>query len=173
MRFGKIKIKVTAVGNPYAVCKSILEAVKQHSHFVGRLIVKLIGLKADGATVSKLAVGLNAKQNCLGFGIHTAQVMAVVRGDHGQVTFLGKLGKQRQDLFLLRKTVVLQFNIKIVLSEDNRQPYCNAARFGKIASYQQLRNAPCKASRERDQSLGVVFQQLHIHAGLGIKTLGK
>ena len=164
---------MAALCNAGGIFQGARICAEQRFHFFGAFIVKFIGFKAKRAPAGKLIVGLNTHQHRLHFGIRTAQVMAVIGGDQRQIARLRQLYQKRQNLLLLCKTVILNFNVEMIFAEYRGKLPCGAAGTLKIPLQKQLRNLPRKAGGKRNQPLGMCAQQFHIHPRLHVKAFGK
>ena len=169
----KIKFDRAAVGNPDRIFKCALILSEQHAHLARILVVKLVRFKADRATVLDRRVGLNAHQYCLGGGVSTAQIMAVVGGHYAKAAFLCQAVKLRQNLLLLHHTVVLQLDKEVFAAKQRGVFFCRLLSGGIVACGKLTRDLARKAGGERDQALVMRAQKLHIHARLAVKALGK
>ena len=99
--------------------------------------------------------------------------MGVVGGCHGDACFPRKLDELRQNDVVLFQSVILQLNVIVALAEQVAVP--QRAGFGTliVACQNGLRDLTGQTGRQADQSLVILFQQLLIDAGLGVKALHK
>ena len=99
--------------------------------------------------------------------------MSVVGSCHGDARLPGKLDKLRQNGSILLQTVILQFDVVILCTEQIPIPQRSRLCALVVPCQNGLRDLARKTGRKADQSLVVLLQKLLIHTGLGIKALHK
>ena len=106
-------------------------------------------------------------------GVLFGNVVGVVGSDHGDAGLPGQSDELGQDDLVCLQTVVLQFDIIVALAEKvavvKRGLFCTLV----VPCQDGLGDLARQAGGQTDQSLVVLFQQVLIDAGLGVKTLGK
>ena len=167
----KIKIKVALLGDLGRILAGLRHHGEQVVHFVRRLDVELVGLELHLVGVLNGLSGLDAQQDALHLGVLFAQVVGVVGGSHGDAGLPGQLDELRQDDVVLLQAVVLQLDVVVALTEQVTVPQrCRLCAL-VVPCQNGLRHFARQAGRKANQALVVLFQQLFINAGLGIKTL--
>ena len=97
--------------------------------------------------------------------------MRVVCHDERQTGLARKAQNALVHGLLLGKPVVLQLQIKMLRPENLRVLQCGLFRAFIIFMHERLRHAPGQARRQRDQPLGVLPQQIHIHTRAVVKAV--
>ena len=146
---------------------------EQLVHLLGALEVELVGLELHPVGVLDGLAGLDAEQDLLHPGVLPAQVVGVVGGRHRDAGLPRQPDQLGQHRLVLGQAVVLQFNVVAVGPEQ--VPVPEGGGFGPlvIAGQQGLGHLAGQAGRQADQPLVVLFQQLLVHPGLGVKALGE
>ncbi len=131
---------MAAGGDLRRVVDRVRQVREQRAHLVLALDVELVCLHLHAVFVLQCLSGLHAHQHLLRGGVGAFEIMAVVRGDEGDVHLPRKAHKPRQYPLLLDKAVILYLEEEIVLAEDRAVALGHAARVIFAAVEQQLRN---------------------------------
>ena len=99
--------------------------------------------------------------------------MRIVRHNERQPRFLGKSDQLVVDLRLLGKSVVLKLQIVVLGSENFSMLECSLFCPFVVPLHQKLRQFPGQARRERDNSLVMRAQKLHVDTRAVIKAVQK
>ena len=167
------KFQIAHIGNLLGVGESLVAVGEQLAQLFLALEVKFLCLEFHAVFFVHGLAGLDAQQHILHVGIFLAQIVGVI-GDHqGQARFPCHAHHALVHRHLLLDAMILQFQIEMLRAEDP----CHAQSIGLgsliIFSHQVLGHAAGQAGRGGNQTLMVLFQQLQIHSGLAVKTIGK
>ena len=167
------KGKITLLRNFVGVLAGFRHQREQVVHLVGAFQVELIGLKFHAVGVGNGLAGLDAQKDALHLGVVAADVVRIVGGDHRDAGFARKADELRQHDRVLLQTVVLQFQIVVPCPEQIAEIQRGLLGALVIPCQNRLRHLARQTRRQADQTLVVLFQQLLIHARLGVEPLGK
>ena len=167
----ELEIKIALVGDLLGVLAGFRHHGEQLVHFIRRFDVEFIGLELHAVGVLHGFARLDAEQDGLHLRVLFAQVVGIVGGYHGDARFPRQLDELRQNDVVFFEAVVLQFNIVIALAEEVAVPQGRALGPVIVARQKSLRYLARKAGGKADEALVVLFQELLIHAGLGVKAL--
>src|SRR5215212_377161 len=103
-------------------------------------------------------------------GVDVADVMNIVRRDDLEIKLLGQLEQARNDLLLLRYSVILDFDEIIFPAENLHEPAAGLPRFFVAIVEQMLRHERREAARETNQAVGVLRKRFDIRARLVVET---
>ena len=114
---------------------------------------------------------LHAHQDLVGPGVLLIQIVAIIGGDERDAGLPAEVDELPVDLLLLREAIGLQLEEEIAAAEDvvefarYRLPGLGAP------AHAGLRHLPTEASRQPDQSLAMLAQQLLVDARVVIEAL--
>ena len=97
-------------------------------------------------------------------------IVGVVRGDEGDVQFLGQLLEHGVDLLFFVQPLILDLQIEVALAEAVFQPERLFLCSFVVVLHQAVLNLARKACGQGDESLAVSRQQLVVHAGFIIEA---
>jgi len=169
----ELKVKIALLGNLCRIGTGFRYHGEQLVHLVCGLDVEFISLELHAVGILNGLAGLDAQQDALHLGVLFAQIMGVVGGCHGDARLPGKLDELRQNSGILFQAVILQFDVVILCTEQIPVPQRSRLCALVVPCQNGLRDLACKTGRKADQSLVVLFEQLLINAGLGVKPLHK
>ena len=96
--------------------------------------------------------------------------MGVVGGCHGDAGLPCQLDELRQHRVVLFQTVILQFDVVVSLPKEVPIPQCHLLGTLIVSRQNRLGHLAGKTGGHADKPFVVLFQQLLIHTGLGIKA---
>ena len=99
------------------------------------------------------------------------RVVGVVRGEQWRLDFLGDLEQLWIGPMLLSDAVILDLDEEVVATEDVLQACGLLERTLLVAVQQRLQHVTAEATARRDQAIGVLLEQLPVHAGLVVIAL--
>ena len=169
----KIKLYRAHVGNFDGVLNCFGIGAEQQRHLCAVFYIKIVGCKCRRATCIHGGVGLHTHQNRLRIGILATQIVAVVGGNQRQIAFVCQFYKAREHGTLLGKTVILNFDIVMILAKNLGIFQGILACGGKIALGEKLGNATAKASGKRNKTVRILAQQFIVYTRAVVKALGK
>ena len=167
----KLKVKVALFCNFRRVFAGFWHHGEQVIHFICSLDVKFVGLELHAVGILNGLAGLDAQQDGLHLGIFLAQIVGVIGGRHGDAGFPRQLDELRQNDVVLFQPMVLQLDVIIAFSEQIPIPQGRGLGPLVVPGQNGLRHLTGQTGRQADQALVILFQQLLVHAGLGIKAL--
>ena len=167
----KLKVKVALFCNFRRVFAGFRHHGEQVIHFICSLDVKFVGLELHAVGILNGLAGLDAQQDGLHLGIFLAQIVGVIGGRHGDAGFPRQLDELRQNDVVLFQPMVLQFDVIIAFSEQIPIPQGRGLGPLVVPGQNGLRHLTGQTGRQADKALVILFQQLLVHAGLGIKAL--
>ena len=169
----EVKVKVTLVRDLLGVLAGLRHHGEQIVHFIRRLDVKLIGLELHLIGVLHGLAGLDAEKDALHFGVFPAQIVGVVGGGHRDARLPRQLDELGQNDGVLFQAVVLQLNVVIAFAKQVPVPQCRVFCPLVVPRQNGLRDLARQTGRKADEPFVVLFEQLLINAGLGVKPLGE
>ena len=171
LRVAELKVVIALFGNYTCIFNSLRYMGKKLPHLLLALEIELVALKLKTVALTYRSVCCNTDKHLLNFAVLTADIMGVVCCDKRYTRFLGKPYQQRLNLLLLTDTVVLQFKIKIPLTENPVIPQSLFLCTFVIVSHQSLRYLAGKTGGEGDQALMMLFKQFTVYPRLCVKAL--
>ena len=169
--FAEGKVHIAHIRNFCGVFDGTLISGEQGRHFRLATQIEVTGLVAHAVLVRQQFARLDAQQHIVGFRILTAQVVGIVGADQRQARLLVEAQQVLVHLCLLGDAMVLQLQIEAVGAEDLRHLQRVGLGIFILAVAQALGDLARKARRQGNKAAAVLFQQLHIDAGLDVKTL--
>ena len=139
LRVAELKIIIALLGNYPCIFNSLRNMGEKLPHLLLALEIELVALKLKTVALTYRSVCCNADKHLLDFTVLTSDIVGVVRCDKRYARLLGKSYQQRLDLLLFTDTVVLQFKIKIPLTENPVIPQSLFLCTFVIVSHQSLR----------------------------------
>ena len=172
LRMAKIEFHLTAAGNLLRAVKGIRQLREQRAHLLLGLQIELIRSEFHGIRVIHRMVGLDAQKNLVHPAVLFFQVMTVVGHHQRDPRLPGETDQAAVHRLLLPQRVVLQLEEEVVLPEN--LPVAQGGLSGTviIARRQAAGNFPRQTGRQGDQPLVILLQQLPVHPGLAVKSLG-
>src|SRR2546430_5603641 len=140
-------------------------------HLLGRLDVELLRREAEAARVLKVRAGLDAEEGFVGPGMTGLEIVRVVRADHRRADGAGDPERLGHDPRLLVEPVGLDLHEVVVLAEDLLIPAGSLSGPQRIGGAQESRDLGVQAPGEDEQPVGMLREELPIHAGLVIEAL--
>ena len=134
------KFQLTACGNLCTVVNRVVKLGKCQPHFFLRLHVKFLSREGKRIVIVDRPSGLNRNQYLLHPGIFLTQIVAVVGRDQRNTCFIRKHPQRRENLLLLRQTVVLYLDKKVIFPENLPVLERRFFRSGIIVHHQPPRN---------------------------------
>ena len=154
-----------------SVLKGFRTVGEQFLQFRFTLEIEFICLKLQfPVRVVQRSIGLDADHHILHLGIFFAKIVGVIGDDQRQTGFSGDPHDTLIGGTLLLNAVILQFQIKVVLTEDFGHMHRIGFRTLIVFLQQMLRYCAGKAGRCGDQTFVVLFQQFQIDTGLTVKA---
>ena len=169
----EVEVKIALFGDLGGVGAGLRHHREQLVHLLGALEVELVGLELHPVGILNGLAGLDAEQDLLHPGVLPAQIVGVVGGRHRDAGLPRQPDQLGQHRLVLGQAVVLQFNVVAVGPEQVPVPEGGGPGPLVIAGQQGLGHLAGQAGRQADQPLVVLFQQLLVHPGLGVKALGE
>src|SRR3989339_539337 len=112
------------------------------------------------------AVGLNAKQNVVNFGVFFFNIVDVIGGNQGDIMFFGYFDESVVGRGLVGEFgMVLDFQIEIAFAKNILVFQRQSLGFFQVSRHGGGWNFSFDASREGDESFGIFFQNFAIDAG--------
>ena len=169
----ELKVKIALLGDLCRVGAGFRHHGEQLVHLVGGLDVEFISLELHAVGILNGLTGLDAQQDALHLGVLFAQIMGVVGGCHGDARLARKLDELRQNGGILLQTMILQFDVVILCTEQVPVPQRRCLCAFVVPCQNGLRDLARQTGRKADKPLVVLLQKLLIHAGFGVKALHK
>ena len=170
-RLAELELDVRPLGDQEGRVAGGLVVLEQVAHLGRRLEVVLRAVELEPLLVCEQRTGLHAQQGIVGLGVAPMGVVAVVGGEQRSADGVGDLDQLRVGLDLLRQAVILQLDEEVALAEDLLEPRRPSEGLLLVAGEQRLEHDATEAPGRRDQALGVLGQQLPVHAGLVVVAL--
>ena len=155
-----------------SVSNRLLIAAHAAKHLFFRFEIEFIRLHPHSVGFVHKMPRLNAEQNILRLRILLSDIVNIVCCNSLYAEFLCKRIQTRKNYKLLRDSVILQLNVKII-AEHTLKAFCKAARFIVSVHQQKLRNIARKTCRKAYKPLAMLFQQIIVNARPIIKTVHK
>ncbi len=173
LRLAVMEIEMALLGNAVGVLAGFGHHRKQVVHLVGALDVEFVGAELHAVGVGDGLAGLDAQQNALHLGVLAGKIMRVVGRHQRDAGLAGKADQLRQDHIVLFQTVVLKLDVIVALAKQVLIVQSDAFCPLIVPGQDGLGHLPRQTGRQADQAFVVLFQQVLVDAGLGVKTFEK
>ena len=171
MELVEVERQVAPLGDRQRVAARLGEVGEDARHLLGRLDVELLRREAEAARVLKVRAGLDAEEGFVGPGMTSLEIVRVVRADHRRADGAGDPERLGHDPRLLVEPVGLDLHEVVVLAEDLLIPAGGLSGPQRIGGAQESRDLGVQAPGEDEQPVGMLREELPIHAGLVIEPL--
>ena len=173
MIFVKHEFQIAHIGNLNSIFKSFVAVGEQAAQLFFALDIKFLGLEFHAVGLVHGSAGLDAQQDILHFRILFPEVVGIIGYDQGQTGFPGQTQNTLIDHTLLVNAMVLQFQIESLRTKNMR--HLQSIIFGRLIIFvhQVLGNTTGQTGRGSDQTFMILFQQLQVHTGFTVETMGK
>ncbi len=167
----ELEREVAALGDRERVGAGLGELGEDARHLFGRLDVELLRREPEAPGVLQIRPGLDAQERLVGARVAVLEVVRVVRADDRSADRLRDAQGLGHDPFLLRDAVGLDLHEVVVLAEDLLVPPGCLARAYGVAGAEHPRHLGVQTTREYEQPVGVLREQLAIDARLVVEAL--
>ena len=168
MTFTKTDIDVTFSGNFQSRIQCLRHVRKQGCHFLAAFHIKFIIRKSKMRRIVQGTSCRDAQLYLLRRRIRLFDIMVVIGRHKLQSIFLRPLLKNGTNNFFLRQSMILNFQIKIILTENANQVMQRTQRAFFIVIKNILLYMPLNAGTHRNKPVMILFQQIIVHARLMI-----
>ena len=164
---------MAAVRNPLRILHSLPGIREEPFHFLFALYIVLSAHIPHPVLIRQLFRRLDAKQHVMGFLIFRIGIVDIVSNHQGDIQFFAHLKQRRIHRFLLRDSMILQFQEIIPL------PKTGLIFPGRLLSfiYQPFGNIPLYLPRQArgkgDDPFVEFIQYFHVHTGFIVVALRK
>ena len=165
------KLHLAAVGDALGVGYGVGIGPEQLLHLFRGAEVEVSRLIAHPVLVVHGLARLDAQQYIVALGVLRPQVVGVVGADQRDARLL--MDAEQIPVHQLGDTVILQFQIEVILPEDLLHGQGILLSPVVVAVYQPLGDLTGQTGRQGDEALAVLAQQVQIDAGLDVKALHK
>jgi hypothetical protein len=139
-------------------------------HFLGGFEVKFVRGKTHPARIIHGLARLDAKENLVGLGVHTIQIMAIICRDQGKSKVAGQAQKSPVRPLLFRQGVFLKLQ-KVTSGEDIGILLGRGPCVIHPAALAKGSHLPFQTGGQGNKAGGIFTQNLFIDAGTVIETL--
>ena len=171
-------VLLDSLGNTRRDRQRLIHAGKEAVHFLGTAHVKLVGQLAVVGDEPRFVQGLverlarvNAEQDVVGQVVILGQVVGVAGGHHRESEPSGQVELARHAVALDLQAVVLDLDEEVPLAEGLVVPHGQVLGLGHAIVQQQLREFGANTSRQADQPLAVLCEDLLVDPGLVVIAL--
>ena len=169
----KHKFHVAHFGNADCIFKSLREIGKQLLQFIFAFDIKFFRFKPHPVGIVYCFARLHRQKHVLYFGVLPAQIVRIVGYNQRKPRFSCKAQSPLIHRKLFFNTVILQFQIKMILAKNLRKGQSVAFRPFKVLMQKPLRDSAGETGGQRDQPLGMLPQKREINPGLAVKAVQK
>ena len=163
--------QAAALGNVERARENFRRVFEDAIHFVVILDEELCAIELHAASVVNRLASLNAEHHVLCVGVVFAEIVAVVGGDKRQTEIFFELEKAGMDAVLLLQTLILNFEIKILLAKNVGKSAGRGPGSVVIIFHQALGHLALQAAGKADQAAGMFGEKLLADARLVIKAV--
>ena len=168
-----VEAHVAALGDEQRVVAGLGMVAEDVPHLGGGLQVELVGVELEAVRVVERRARLHAQQGGVALGVVRVRVVQVVGADERQVELVREAQQVAHDALLDAESVIHDLGEVVVAAEDVAIVGCRLQGFVVLTEPQARLHLSGGAPGRRDEPVGVLREQLAIHARLEVVALDR